>query len=173
MKFLHFLWGGLAGLLIQLFFGGSLYIAFSFIRLFLPYQKEAPLLIETILFACIYGAGWFFYWKMQQNMSLKQLGWKVFMATLPLSIPLLLFNPVDHPMAMIPISFTDYQFNFMLYITTIVLFPIYSIALWRFVFENKTKQIRKTALTFALLFLLGIGCAYTSWSIMPMFYQLF
>ncbi|WP_042461476.1 hypothetical protein [Neobacillus dielmonensis] len=171
MRYLEFLSGGMLGSLFQLLYGGILYILFSFIRLFLPYQHLSPLIIETLIFACFYGFGWFFYWKFNNRQSRKQVIWKIGMVTLPLFIPLILFDPSDKPMAMIPFSFADYRFNFMLFVTTLILFPIYSFLLSRHVFAGEANRVRKTTFTFAFLFLIGTCCAFMSWSIMPLIYK--
>lgn len=181
MKFLNFLLGGLSSLIFQFFYGGFLYLFLNLTALFY-HDNRTSLFIETFIFAGLYGAGWFFYWKISPSLlnileppclSKKELIWDVLMATLPLIVPLLLFNPSPSPKAMIPPSFEEYRYHFMLLVTTIVLFPIYSLLLVNYVFSSKTNQVKKTAFTFTLIFLIGIGSAYTSWSIMPLIYKSF
>jgi hypothetical protein len=178
LKFLYFLFGGISALIFQLFFGGTLYIVYGFIALFFFPNNSAPHFIETIIFAGLYGVGWFFYWKRRSVLSInesflnmQELIWEVFMATLPIIVILIIFDPSPNHMAMIPTSFEEYRYIFMLYFITLILFPIYSLLLNRYVFLSKTSQCRKTAIMLTLIFLIGISCSYISWSIMPMMYK--
>jgi hypothetical protein len=120
-----------------------------------------------------YAVVWFVFWWVLSAEQIKWFYWKVGFSTLPLLIALIMFNPKPDPMAMIPLSISEMKFQFSSVVTGIVLFPLYSIGLYKYVFRKHPKSIWRHTV-YVCLFMIGIGSLLflISWNIMPHIYKI-
>jgi hypothetical protein len=125
----------------------------------------------AIFFGSCYAFVWFVYWFVQFNDGIKWFYWKVAFSTLPLVTLLIIFNPKPNPMAMIPMSIAEYQFEFSCIVTGIILFPLYSVSIYKFVLQSSAHKVRNTTVLCSVLLLLGSVLFVSSWNMMPIIYQ--
>jgi len=124
----------------------------------------------AIFFGGCYAFVWFFFWFVQFNDGIKWFYWKVTFSTLPLVTSLIMFNPKPNPMAMIPLTIEELQFMFSCMVTSIILFPLYSVSIYKFVLRSSAHKVRNTAVLCSVLFLLGSVLFVSSWNMMPLLY---
>lgn len=115
-----------------------------------------------------YAVIWFIFWGALSIEKIKWFYWKVSFSTIPLFFALILFNPKPNPLAMIPLSIQEIKFQFSALVTGIVIFPLYSISLYKYVFMKHPKFIRRNV-GYVCLSMIGLGSLLflIIWSIMP------
>jgi hypothetical protein len=113
-----------------------------------------------------YALVWFLYWRLLFDHGIKWFYWRVFLSTIPLVLLLWKINLHPDPIAMISIP---PEFNFSVLVTSIVLFPIYSIGIYRYVLE---KQIQKknTIIFILVMMMLGSVIFLSSWNALSFVY---
>jgi hypothetical protein len=119
----------------------------------------------------VYAFVWFLYWLMSfKEEGIKWFYWRVAFATLPLVIMLIMFNPKPDPMAMIPIPT---EFDFSCLVTGIILFPIYSVSIYKYVLlkQSSSRKVRTTLVLCAVMLLLGSVIFLSSWGMMDLIYK--
>lgn len=118
----------------------------------------APFISWTIVIA-LYAFIWFIYWWIMYEVDHRWLYGRIACTTLPFVIAFYLFNPNPDPMAMIPLSPAEIKLRFSLIVTGIVLFPLYSIGLNKFVFTQQTRNRKVRNARLVCLMMIGIGSA--------------
>ncbi|GIM45126.1 hypothetical protein DNHGIG_06750 [Collibacillus ludicampi] len=129
----------------------------------------APILSCAIIFS-VYAFVWFVYWLVLfKEEGIKWFYWRVAFATLPLVIMLIMFNPQPDPMAMIPIPT---EFDFSCLITGIILFPIYSVSIYKYVLleQSSSHKVRNTIVLCVVMLMLGSVSFLSSWKMMDFIY---
>jgi hypothetical protein len=113
-----------------------------------------------------YALVWFLYWRLLFNHGIKWFYWRVFLSTSPLVLLLGKINLHPDPIAMIPIP---PEFNFSVLVTSIVLFPIYSIGIYRYVLAKQI-QWKNTIILVLIMMVLGSVIFLSSWNALSFVY---
>lgn len=131
----------------------------------------APIISWAIVYI-VYALVWFIFWVILFSGEVRWFYWRVTFSTLPLVVALIMFNPTPNPMAMIPLSIAETKFQFSTIVTGIVLFPIYSIGIYKFILLKPSKKVRikNTIYVCVTMILIGSLVFTTSWNLMQKIY---
>lgn len=123
-------------------------------------------IITAFITSGLYGLAWYLFWSNSFHGKIKWFYSRVALAIIPLVILLILFDPVPDPMAMIPVK-TEPIFSCIM--TGIILLPIYSVSLYKFVLPYPTRKVKKYILFLAMI-VLGSAIYALSWNTMHLIY---
>jgi hypothetical protein len=140
---------------------GHLRLIFLFIM-----DDQIGSIITSFIIAGFYGLAWYRFWSNSFHGKIKWFYSRVTLAIIPLVIFLILFDPVPDPMAMISVK-TEPIFSCLM--TGIILLPIYSLSLYKFVLPYPIRKVKKYILLLAMI-VLGSGIYALSWNTMHLMY---
>lgn len=126
-----------------------------------------PDAISYISVAMIYGGVWLGFWKILHDGRIRWFYWRLIFALIPLFAALLMFDPEPNPMAMIPVPAEPI---FSSLITAIILLPIYSILIYRFILQSTINKVRNSIFICLVTIFIGSLIFYGSWNMMHVIY---
>lgn len=148
------------------YFSGNLIWAFSGNSQF---ASDVSPIISYIIIAIIYGAIWLIFWSLLFNDGIKWFYYKIAFSIIPLVLALFMFNPIPNPMAMIPMP-TEPVFSCL--VTGIILLPIYSTLIYKFILQTYKHKLRNTIVLCCVMLSLGSLIFVWSWSMIHIIYRL-
>jgi hypothetical protein len=150
--------------IILFIFGGIIY----FISGDNGFSSAITLVISYSVIIIIYGIAWFVFWSSLFKDGIKWFYWRVVFSIIPLVVFLLTFDPTPNPMAMITF---EQEPIFSCLVTGVILFPIYSVSIYKFILQSSINKKRNTIFLFLGMLLLGSLIFYSSWNIMHLIYK--
>jgi hypothetical protein len=146
-------------LIILAFLAGSNFFIMYFSAIFImPFTKNGYVtqntseIITYAITAVIYGIVWLVFWRSLFNNGIKWFYWRVLFAEIPLILILLVFDPTPNPMAMLP---RPSEPIFSSLVTAIILLPIYSILIYKFILQKDDNNVRNTILVCFVTMIIG------------------
>jgi hypothetical protein len=123
-----------------------------------------------IIIAVIYGVFWLCFWRMLFKDGIKWFYYRIFFSIIPLIVALMMFNPTLDPMAMLPMPKEPI---FSCLVTGIILLPIYSVLIYKFILQSSINKVRNSILVCLVTILIGSLIFYESWNMVSVIYSYF
>lgn len=123
-----------------------------------------------IIIAVIYGVFWLCFWRMLFKDGIKWFYYRIFFSIIPLIVVLMMFNPTPDPMAMLPMPKEPI---FSCLVTGIILLPIYSVLIYKFILQSSINKVRNSILVCIVTIIIGSLIFYGSWNMMDVIYSYF
>lgn len=125
------------------------------------------IIISYSFVAVVYGLAWIEYWRSVNKRGIKWFYSRIIVSLIPFIIVLVRFNPKPDPMAMINFP-PEPMFSSL--VTAIILTPIYSLLIDRFILKAKEHKARNTILIYLITLIIGGIIFAISWNVMWIFY---
>jgi hypothetical protein len=125
-------------------------------------------IITYAITAAIYGVVWLGFWSFLYKNGIKWFYYRIFFSIIPLVAALIMFNPAPNPMAMLP---RPPEPTFSSLVTGIILLPIYSVLIYKFVLQSSVKKVRNYIFVCLSTLFAGIIIFFASLSLMHIFYK--
>lgn len=126
-------------------------------------------MISYLSIIAAYGVIWFVFWSRLFKDGIKWFYYRVIFSIIPLIIILFMFDPRPNPMAMITMPSEPI---FSSIVTGIILFPIYSIAIYKFILQSGKHRKKNIIWIVTLMMLIGSVIFISSWNLMNIIYKL-
>lgn len=130
--------------------------------------SNISIIIGYVAIAVIYGVVWLGFWSVLYKNGIRWFYFRIAFSILPLIAALLMFDPRPDPMAMIPMS---KQPVFSCLVTGIILLPIYSMLIYRFILKVSVNRVRNTILVCFVTIVIGSLIFSAGWNIMHVIYK--
>lgn len=129
-------------------------------------------IISYAVIIIIYAVVWFVFWRILFEYAVRCFRWFyiiVIFSVIPIILALWLFNPIQtNPLPMITMPLEP---EFSSLVAGIILFPLYSISIYKFILQSNKHKNRNAVFLCAAMLLLGSGIFVISWRNMYLFYK--